>query len=167
MDKVKRPRGLIRYDSYEGIKDGVKLKFNARILGYSAILMVLITVLVLLFVRRAPLEATILRTPGVLYQELPDGRVSNLYNIKVVNKTFDEKKITLELLYPEGSIDLVGGGLVAPPGNLCETSFFVKIDREQIQFRNTTIALTINSEGEVVKEIRTSFPGPMTKKGNK
>ena len=165
MDKVKKPRGLIRYDSYEGIEKGTKLTLSARIVGYSSILLILLTALILLFTNRSVLDATVLRTPGVLFQELPDGRLSNLYNIKVVNKTFDEKPIELKMLSPVGEIEIIGGSLTAPPGSLCESSFFIKLDKKFVPFRVTPVVIAVMSEGVVLEEIKSSFLGPAHQKG--
>ncbi|MEJ2055684.1 MAG: cytochrome c oxidase accessory protein CcoG, partial [Calditrichaceae bacterium] len=73
MQKVKRPKGLIRYSSFNGIKEGIKLKVTPRIAGYSVVLIILVTALLTLMLNRKPVETTVLRTPGVLYQELDDG----------------------------------------------------------------------------------------------
>ncbi len=167
MDQVKKPRGLIRYDSEDGIREGVRLKINGRMVGYSLVLLVLLTIFTVLFLRRSDLDATVLRTPGVLYQKLPDGWISNLYNIKVVNKTFDELPITLKLVSPSGKLELVGNELSAPPGSLCETSFFVKLPPTAVMFRNTPITISVISEGKELSRVRTSFLGPMKSNGAK
>ncbi len=165
MDKVKRPRGLIRYDSYEGIEKGTRLSFSARIMGYSAILLILLTALILLFTNRSALDATVLRTPGILFQELPDGRLSNLYNIKVVNKTFEEKPIELQMISPKGEIEIIGGTLIAPPGSLAESSFFIKLDKNVVPFRVTPVLIAVKSNGIILEEIKSSFLGPVHQKG--
>ncbi|HID38206.1 MAG TPA: cytochrome c oxidase accessory protein CcoG, partial [Calditrichaeota bacterium] len=165
MDKVKRPRGLIRYDSYEGIKKGTRLTLSPRIMGYSAILLILLTALILLFTNRSTLDATVLRTPGILFQELPDGRISNLYNIKVVNKTFEEKPIELQMISPKGEVEIIGGSLTAPPGSLCESSFFIKLDKKRVPFRVTPVIVAVKSKGVIIEKIKSSFLGPVHQKG--
>ena len=160
MDKIKKPRGLIRYDSYKGIKEGVKFQFNSRILGYSTVLVLLLVILSVLLFTRKPLDATVLRTPGVLYQQTPDGKISNLYNITVINKTFDEKPIDLKLLSPKGEIEVVGGQLVAPEGQSCESSFFVKLDKNELRLTYQPIKIGLYSEGRLIKTLRSSFVGP-------
>jgi cytochrome c oxidase accessory protein FixG len=80
MDKVKRPRGLIRYASLNSIEKKAKWRFTPRAIGYSALLTVLVTVLVILLLNRTDFSVTILRTPGLLYQEQPNNMVSNLYD---------------------------------------------------------------------------------------
>ena len=160
MEKVNRPRGLIRYSSYNGIKEGLKLKLSPRIIGYSAVLLILVAVLFMLMLNRKPVETTILRTPGVLYQELDDGRIANLYNVKIINKTFEEKPIELKLRSPEGSLELIGGQLTVPDGGIGESAFFVKLDGETLKTTSTSVLIDIYSGDELLEEIRTTFIGP-------
>jgi len=163
MDKIKKPRGLIRYDSYKGISEGSKFKVNSRILGYSTVLLLLLLLLSVLIITRKPLDATVLRTPGVMYQTSDDGKISNLYNVKVINKTFRKMPITLRLLSPQGEIEMVGGELVAPEGKSCETSFFVRLDKKNVRFSFLPLSIGLYSDGRLIKTIRTSFVGPGVK----
>jgi hypothetical protein len=59
------------------------------VIGYSVVLVFLLGVLTFLLATRTDVDVTILRTPGMFYQEQPDGRISNVYDVKVLNKTFD------------------------------------------------------------------------------
>ena len=62
-------------------------------------------------VSRPVIETTILRTPGLLYQENPDQTVSNVYNIKIVNKTHETLPLEFRLIAPEGEIKMAGSKL--------------------------------------------------------
>ena len=118
MIKLKWPTGLIRYASYNGILEGAKLRFTPKIAGYSAILLFLLIVTIFFLFGRSPVETTILRTPGLLYQETDDGNIANLYNLKIINKTHESQTIELRLKSPKGTIRMVGGDLVIPEGSL-------------------------------------------------
>jgi polyferredoxin len=160
MRKVNQSKGLIRYASFNGIAQGDKLSLNPRIIGYSSILTLIVILIVTLLLTRSPIETTILRTPGVLYQELGDGIISNLFNVKIINKTFKSKKIHFDLKSPQGEIDIIGKQLIVPEGELVESGFFVKI---HIKFLNSTsipLLINVSADGEVLEEIRTSFNGP-------
>jgi len=160
MEKVKKPKGLIRYASYNGIVEQVKLKLSSRIVGYSAVLILLVSVLIIMMLNRAPIETTILRTPGVLYQELDGGLISNLYNIKVINKTFEPRTINLVLNTPGGSIEMVGGQLNIPEGGIGESAFFVKVPKEQLARTSTSLVIDVYSENEILEQLNTTFIGP-------
>src|SRR5690606_4405660 len=66
MDKVNRPRGLIRYDSIEGIATGRQKIMTPRAYAYSAVLLVLIAANAVFLGMRSSVELLLLRTPGML-----------------------------------------------------------------------------------------------------
>ncbi len=160
MKKVKRPTGLIRYASYNSIQTGKSLRFTPRTIGYSAVFIMLLTLSTVLLTGRVPLDITILRTPGMMYQETEDGFLTNLYNLKIINKTSADKKIDLRLKSPSGRIKLIGGIPNIPENGVFQSAFFVEIPVEKIRFVRTPIVLDIYSEDQLIDEITTSFIGP-------
>lgn len=165
MEKIQKPAGLIRYDSYNGIKEGKKLRFNARLIGYAAILVALIGLLGYLLISRSDVETTILRVPGQLYQRMPGGNISNLYQIQIINKTFNEIPLEIKLEdRPNAHIKKVGGGSVVVPSNeMIEGVYFIEIPAGEIFQTKTTIYLSIYSQGELIERIKTNFLGPVNK----
>lgn len=161
MDKVKRPRGLIRYSSYNGILEGQKLKLTPRIVGYSIILVILLSVVTYLLTHRVPVEATILRTPGTLFQETAKGEIQNLYNLQIVNKTWKNEVITLRLKNITGEIFIIGGQkLQVPHDGLAESAFFIRIPTDKIKGQKTLIEIEVLANGEVLDTIETAFFAP-------
>ena len=118
MEKVGTPRGLIRYASLNGIERGERLRLTPRLIGYCVVLAALVSLLAVMIFTRADVEATLLRAPGSLFQQMPDGHFSNLYTVRVVNKTSREMPVELRLESPAGSLQVMGGSLVVPPQKL-------------------------------------------------
>lgn len=160
MDKVELPHGLIRYASGNLIETGQRFKITPRIILYSSVLTVLLTLITIFMVNRTDIETTILRTPGTLYELTADGKVRNLYTIKMVNKTYKPLKIDLKLKNPPGTIDIIGPDIVIEQNGYAESVFFVDIDSSGIYNENSLISLDIYSNGELVEEIKTNFRGP-------
>ncbi|SDJ75782.1 cytochrome c oxidase accessory protein FixG [Catalinimonas alkaloidigena] len=162
MEKVGRPKGLIRYDSLQGIEERRHSVFTPRILGYSAVLVVLLGLFSYLLFSRTDVATTVLRVPGMLYQEQPHNRISNLYNIQFVNKTFEPMALDVRLKAPEGgSLRRVGDeALTLPPGEMVEGVYFIELPRSDLQARKTKITLQIFRQDELIDEIETSFMGP-------
>lgn len=164
MERVGLPRDLIRYDSYNGIVTGEKQKpTTPRAIGYSVVLLLLVGFVTFLLLSRSDVETTVLRTPGQLYQETAEGEITNLYNYKVINKTFDELPIEIKLLAPAGSVRMVGQNVVVQPDALAEGTFFVEIPRQQVFTSSMMIKLGVYSEGELLEEKNTTFLGPNPK----
>jgi cytochrome c oxidase accessory protein FixG len=160
MEKINKPLGLIRYDSEENIQHARKKTFNWRMTAYSTILVVLLGVLTYLLVSRDDVDATVLRAPGQIFQNLPDGRVSNVYNIKLANKTRKDLPMTLKLEGVKGEITMVTPNLVVPAESYHTATFFVKLDRNTITRRKTPITIGVYEGSEKIKTATTTFLGP-------
>ncbi len=62
MEKIDRPKGLIRYDTEEGIEQGKKWRFTGRAKAYSGVLILLIGLLTALMMMRDDVESVIVRS---------------------------------------------------------------------------------------------------------
>ncbi len=166
MIKVKRPIGLIRYASYNSISESKKNLFNSRVLGYSIVLTFLVSLLAYLLVSRSPVETTILRVPGTLYQEQDNGKISNLYNIQFINKTFADKDLTLKLEnYDDGDIRKVGEARIHVPANGDNDGiFFIDLPKASLQKMKSILTIDVIEEGKVIEKVKTTFFSPMTKR---
>jgi polyferredoxin len=162
MTKIGKPTGLIRFDSHKGITDKVELKFTPRIAAYSALLVVLLVLQGFLLINRNQIEATVLRVPGMLYQEQPGNRISNLYNVQLLNKTTEPMTITLRLENgQEGEIKVVGENIVVPESSSAEVICFVELPRSTIKAAKTSLQIGIYSNGKLIEKAKTNFLGPV------
>jgi polyferredoxin len=162
MVKIDKPIGLIRYDSLDGIENKTKLKFNLRIKAYSAVLAALLGVLVYLLLSRNMMETTILRTPGLTYQENKNGTVSNLYSVEVMNKSTTAMPVNFALKdFPKGTIKLIGKPLFLNAGELTKGSFFIEIPKKDLPDNTFKLEVEVYSNGKLIDHVKTSFLGPM------
>jgi len=164
MDKIKKPRGLIRYASINSIEENTKFRFTPRAIGYTILLTILTGILTFLVVTRTDFSVNILRTPGLLYQERPGGKVSNIYDLNIVNKTFDEAKIFLKLENIDGELSMVGKDLILEPQGIVEAKFLVILSINDIDKMNTPIEIGVYSGDKLIKKISTSLLAPIKKK---
>jgi cytochrome c oxidase accessory protein FixG len=161
MDKVNKPRGLIRYDSSAGIETGKKFRITSREIGYTIVLTVLIVLQVILFSNRKEVDVNILRTPGLLFQEQPDNRITNLYNINLANKTFKDVPVTLKLQGLDGEIKTIGNDLHLIPGGIIEGKFLIYVSRDKIKMMNTPFTVQVFTGDNLINELESSFNGPV------
>ncbi|MGA9116061.1 MAG: cytochrome c oxidase accessory protein CcoG [Bacteroidota bacterium] len=164
MAKVRRPKGLIRYDSALGIASGRRRIFTPRVAGYAALFLMLAGTLTVLASGRQEVELTVLRTPGMFYQEHPDGRVSNLYDVKIINKTFKPATLELRLMEPEGELEVLGGAFVIPPQAAQEQKLMVYLRRGALKAMSTPLVIGVFRNGEETGAVRSSFLGPAGRK---
>jgi len=164
MDKTSKPRGLIKFASINSIEKNTKFRFTPRAIGYTILLTVLTGVLTFLLVTRIDFSVNILRTPGLLYQERPGDKVSNIYDLNIVNKTFDEAEIFLKLENIDGELSMVGKDLILEPQEIVETKFLVILSNSDIVKMNTPIEIGVYNGNKLIKKISTSLLAPAKKK---
>ena len=163
MEAVGMEKGLIRFDSENGIKNKVKLAFTTRMKAYSAVLLLLIGVESFLLISRSDFDATIIRAKGMLYQEQPNNQVSNLFTIKLVNKTRNELPVTIRVEeFPGAGIEIIGKALSVKKEVMTQGSFFVFLHKENIKKRKTELKIGIYSNNKLIKTVKTNFLGPVT-----
>ncbi|MEQ8238455.1 MAG: FixG Ig-like domain-containing protein, partial [Cyclobacteriaceae bacterium] len=155
-----KPRGLVRYASEESIVEKKPFVFTARTKAYSVVLVILLGVLSTLLMLRSDVETTILRTPGIMYQKMDDGQLSNLYQIKMVNKTNNLLNIRFELLSPKGKIQMVGDPLTVTGQSLGQGAMFVIIDPNDLEKMSSEIEIGVYSGDELLETVDTKFLGP-------
>lgn len=162
MEKINRPKKLIRYDSLNGIENKTKFRVTPRMMLYSVILVVLIGILGYLLSIRTEYSVNVLRTPGMLFQEQPNGKVSNVYDLNIVNKTFNETPVQIKLENPaDGELKLVGKDIVLKSQQIVETKFLVILDKANLHKMNTPIEIGVYDGSKLIKKVKTSFLGPV------
>jgi IG-like fold at C-terminal of FixG, putative oxidoreductase len=127
---------------------------------YGAILMVLGAGLAALLLTRSEVDVTLLRAPGALFQQTPEGRISNLYLLKLTNKTHDLKRVDLRLQGIEGTLTVLGGQLQIPGETQSEASVLVEIPPPRLNSGSTPINVGVYSQGKQIDKISTVFIGP-------
>lgn len=160
MDKVKRPRGLIRYDSYNGIVESRRRLFTPRVIAYTAVLAALIVVNFFLLSNRTDVEALVLRTPGILFQKVDETHLSNLYNFQVINKTKEEFPVQFKVITEGAVLKPVGNIPNTKPTDKIEGAFFIEMEKEKLTGRKTQIVIEVYSGEKLLDRVKTNFLGP-------
>lgn len=163
MVKVGKPKGLIRFASYNSIKDGIQKLITPRVVGYSIVLTALLGLFGFMVFTRSEIETTILKVPGTLYQTTDDGQVTNLYNVEFVNKTFDDISLEIRLEHPqEASLQRVGDqGVVVPKESLLKGVYFVKVPKALLTSSRLNLVFGIYHDGKKIETVKAKFIGPV------
>lgn len=160
MKKINKPPNLIRFDSIEGIEKGHKSIFTTRNKAYSVVLLILFGFFIYTMLTRPALEATILRTPNTIFQIQGENTLSNLYNIKVVNKTFDDMNIEIKAINPIGRIEIAGAKPFIKQHGMYESVFILFLDKSKLTGEKTVVEFGIFHNGELIETNTLTFVGP-------
>ena len=167
MEAVHKPKGLIRYASENGITNGEKLRYTGRMKFYTVLLILLSGILALFLISRKDIDGTIIRTKGLLYQERGTDSLSNLFNIKVINKTLNNMPVTLRLegaVNQAGKIELVGAtDIHLKQEDQASGTFFVVLPRKFVTNRKMKIQIGLYNGDKKITTLSTNFAGPFGK----
>ena len=93
MDKMKYPRGLIRFATQNGLAQRLTARqtwrrvFRPRVLIYSAVLLLICGAFVTSLALRSPFRVDVVRDRGVLARMVGEGHIENVYRLQVMNAT--------------------------------------------------------------------------------
>ena len=93
MDKMKYPRGLIRFATQNGLAQRLTARqtwrrvFRPRVLIYSAVLVLICGAFVTSLALRSPFRVDVVRDRGVLARMVGEGHIENVYRLQVMNAT--------------------------------------------------------------------------------
>jgi cytochrome c oxidase accessory protein FixG len=162
MDNLGRPTKLIKYASENNIVKKEKLKITGRVKAYAVVLLLIVSALVALLATRDDIDVTILRTQGMVYQNMPGGYIANLYSARMFNKTHKDIKINLSIPPQDGSIEIIGAPPVVAKENYAVVVFLIKKKASLIKKRNSTILIEVQPEAQHSITKKTSFIGPVS-----
>lgn len=162
MEAVDLPKGLIRYASEDNIEKKTKFTFGPRLKGYTAVLMILITVFIGMLFLRNDVEARILRLPGQLYEHKAENIISNVYTYKLINKTTSKiEEVRFELLSHRGEIKIVAHNeFSVPKQGLSEGTLFIEINQSELSGDKDLVEIGVYSGSKLIETTRATFLGP-------
>jgi len=123
MDKMNYPRGLVRYTTEHSLHNKQTHVVRPRMLVYATLLLVLTGSLVTSMAMRTPIILDVIRDRNALYRELPGDLIENIYTIKLINQSNDERSFSLAVegvdgIYLDGvdeTVTVTGGGVLSLP----------------------------------------------------
>lgn len=161
MDAVGLPRDLIRYASENSIQNGKQKFWTKRVIAYVAVMVLLLSTESFLLATRSDVGVSILRTSGQLFQEQPNNQLSNLYNYKLLNKTYADKVITFRPENFKGEIRFVGNKTLKVAKESDATGeMFIFLDNKDVHKRKTILKIGVWEGDKKLETISTSFLGP-------
>ena len=128
MDKVQRPRGLIRYATENGLMQTLgalairRRMLRPRVLVYCVVLVLLVAAMGTSLALRNPLKLDVIRDRGAMGREVEDGRIENVYRLQLMNTSEQAQLLRVSVsgipsatVVEEGPIDIDGATTRAVP----------------------------------------------------
>ena len=97
---------------------------------------------------------------GLTYQTLDSNKISNVYNIKIVNKTHDAINFEMKVLNLDAEIEMAGNKQIIEDQAMFESIFVLKLDKSELTGSRTEIQFGIFDKGELIETYNVTFSGP-------
>jgi cytochrome c oxidase accessory protein FixG len=142
MDSIGKPRGLVRYSTEHALEGGSTHILRPRTLGYGIVLGALATLLLTGLMLRMPVDLDVIRDRNALFQETADGRLENVYTLKLYNRHPEAREFAISVEAPAGvrydgpvTVTLPGAGSESLPVSLSLDPFETPPMNADVVFR--------------------------------
>lgn len=163
MDKVGLPKGLIRYASEDEIEKGEKFKFTTRMKAYAAVLVLLVVGSSFLILNRSAVEGKFIKPAGSTYY-VKDNRTINVYNYTLLNKSNEDKVVTIKIISPQnGEIEVIGGvnKIIMKRDISTKGTINISFPSKEINLSKQNIVIGVyDQKGALIDSYETYFEGP-------
>ena len=147
MDKVGYPRGLIRYDTQHGLEGKRKRVLRPRTLVYATLIALLVAGFAVTLSGRDVVGVDVIRDRNALFRERADGRIENVYNVKLLNKDREAHEFRIGATGVEGlEVDYAGPTVYVGPGSVQSVPVRIRVPRGAVQ-GGTDVVVTIEAAG--------------------
>lgn len=166
MEKVNLPTGLIRIDSKNNIEKNKNFKWTSRIIAYIAAMIILLSSSLAIVLTRESVEVNVFRAAGKTYSESSEVHISNIFNLSLVNKTFEDKKYDLKIKKTDFSKGT--SLLIIQEDSLLKTNsekkkvFIIYKDKKTINDNETPIDIEVYIDDKFLKTLNITFLAPIT-----
>lgn len=162
MARLHRPRGLIRYSS-QATLDGLKPRLlRPRVIVYPLLLGALLMLLAVLLRISPAADVSLLRTPGIPFTILPDGRVANTMRVKIINRRPDAASFTIEPAPGSILVEFTisdDPGVIAP-GRSATVPFVIAAPREGFSHGHLDTIVRISDGRGFTRDLPCRLVGP-------
>lgn len=158
MDKMKKPRGLVRYASQWGIKNKIPFKLTIRAKAYIFILSLFLLLFSFLIADRNEIKTLVLRTRGTLFQKIDNKTYSNIYDIRIFNRTSKKLPIEIKIIGNKGDIKMIGNPLIQlEPYKQIETKFMILMNVSDLNDSEINLEIGVYNNEQLIETISTTF----------
>lgn len=146
MDKISAPHGLIRYASLNEMQGKKKRLIRPKTIGYGIGLMIGVSVLAYKVLTISSIDLNIKRDRNVLARYASQGRVENVFNINVLNKTLSDATYKVSASGIDG-LTVKGGEkiITVASGKVFDDTLRLLVKKDVLKKYNTPITITVEN----------------------
>lgn len=165
MDRVNKPKGLIRYMSLDELQGESRIPLfkRGRVLVYSTLLLGAFLGICYGLSHLSPLDLMVIHERQPLFVRLSDGSIQNRYTLKIINKTDMDMKVKVSIQGIKNGILVVPSEIVhLSAGKVEPVQLFLKASPEDIGKGSLPVFFHVESLNSPAMKVsyQSSFIGP-------
>lgn len=169
MEKINKPKGLIRYASWDAImgKELRPLHKRPRVWVYSAILMISVIGIIVGLSGMESLELKVLHSRQPLYVLQSNGSIQNKFTLKILNKQNEDMDVNISV--KPGNLErlaVIGAEepVTAKHGTVTPVTIYVQVPRKDLKEQSQPIVFQVSGKdaagNSFTSERESVFIGP-------
>ncbi len=164
MDKVGRPRGLIRYDTERKLLGGARRFFRPRLVVYCLILAAYFSAFYYFLKIRTNFDFDVLReAKSSMFVESTDGRIMNQFKLRLSNKSGENEVFDIKIGGDTGEIQLISPltEIEVKAGEIFDMPIFISVEKEMLADKGQKeVVLVAHSKHNETLEKTLNIIGP-------
>lgn len=144
MDKMGYPRGLITYTTENAMRGGRSHILRPRVVVYALLLLAIMSTFAWSLSQRSTLGLDVIRDRNRLYRETDEGRIENVYILKIIN--MDDKGHAFKL-HVEGIEDLElfidARRIWVDAGEVLELPVRLRVEEDELHERSNKVTFKL------------------------
>ncbi len=162
MDRIGKPRGLIRYSSQQAIEGDKPRLLRPRVVLYPLVIALIVTIFLVALGTKSVASVALLRTQGLPFYEMADGRIASTLRVELTNRLDQPQTFTLALEEPT-AMELVAANnpLTVAPGQTIEEPVQIIGPRSAFVGGTVSVGVRVRSAEGYDHISHTRLVGPM------
>ena len=162
MDRIEKPRGLIRYTSENILSGGSTKILRPRTVIYTTLIVLILSAFTFALSSRDAYDINVGRVVGEPFTELPDGRIANRLRFRVRNQTPEVSSFTIAPVSPEQmELRVVGATPVElEPGELTRVETWVILPKSTFSSTSMEGSFELTFSDGVTRRVTYVLLGP-------
>jgi cytochrome c oxidase accessory protein FixG len=162
MERIGRPRGLVRYDSLAGLAGRPHRILRPRVALYAVMMAILMAVFAWHMAGREAVGISVARSPGMPYLVQEDGKVRNTFVLHISNVQAQNARVRITMDGPAGAELLVPGQpFEVAAGERISAEAFVMLPGATITTAETPLVFHLLQTDTPLATAHTVFLGPI------
>lgn len=163
MEQMGYDKGLISYTTQNRLAGGEWTWKRPKLLGYGLAMVIMLGLFALTLWQRVPLQIEVTRDRSTLFQELSDGRIENIFTLRIINMDRNDHTYTISVDGLESAALLPDAPVNVAAGDIHDVLLRIQVPPDSLMRSNQSIDFHVQTlTGNLEASSESRFIGPQT-----